>query len=282
MAISDSTPRRKWPQDLSGMRFGRLTAIERDPDKAKTQWICRCDCGNTCSVRPHVLFYGQAKSCGCLSRERSSIRMTSHGMSRSPVYMCWSAMVMRGNGKSKEPCYTKGSIYVCQRWRESFEAFYEDMGDKPTSLHSLDRIDGNGGYSCGKCQECLERGDAMNCRWATKQEQSVNRSITHFVTYNGETLTLAEWSRKTGIHVTTLCSRLIRGWETEAALTKKPQKNPNASKKSSARMITHNGQSQSVAEWSRATGISSLVIWRRLRRGWSESDAVSIPMRKFR
>lgn len=273
MAEANSTPRSKLPQDLTGMPFGRLVVLRKDPDR-KWYWICRCGCGAIKSIRKHsLLAENGTRSCGCLSRERSRKQLKTHGMSRTPIYNCWWGITYRGQNKSKEPCYTTGEMHICKRWRESFEAFYSDMGDKPSYKHSIDRIDRTGGYTCGKCEECLARGDKPNCRWATKQEQSVNRSVTHFLTLNGETLHLREWARRLGTTSTTLLNRLKRGMSDEEALSKpishKPYRGP--------RLLTANGETRTLAEWSRSTGLSMTTISCRLEAGWSEAGALTKP-----
>jgi hypothetical protein len=72
------------------------------------------------------------------------------------------------------PNYGGRGITVCQRWRESYADFRRDMGPRPSGM-SIDRIDNDGHYSCGKCEECHANGWPMNCRWATKSQQNQNR-----------------------------------------------------------------------------------------------------------
>lgn len=104
--------------------------------------------------------------------------------------------------------YGERGITVCDRWM-SFESFYADMGDCPPGM-TLDRIDNDGNYEPG------------NCRWATVREQSQKTSRIRFLTFNGETLSLAEWARRLGIRANTLTMRLnTYGWPLEKALTKK-------------------------------------------------------------
>ena len=258
------------PQDLfDGAKLGRLLLTQKDAEAAEDSWICRCDCGTTKSITSYRLMRGE-KSCGCLG---------SHGMSRTPIYNCWWGITYRGQNKSKEPCYANGGMHVCKRWRESFKAFYEDMGEKPSPKHSIDRLLNEKGYTCGKCEECLSRGDTANCRWATKQEQSINRSCTHFITLNGETHTLAEWARIRGMSSTSLCRRLKQGW-TEADAITKPTRYEGMNHKQELRWITHDGQTHTLTEWAKIKGIPVMTLWSRLSNGWSEQDALTKPVCK--
>lgn len=102
--------------------------------------------------------------------------------------------------------YGGRGIAVCERWA-SFENFLADMSERPSPQHTLDRINVDGNYEPG------------NCRWATKLEQMNNRQINHRVTFNGETHTLAEWSRIVGIPKGTLYARAEKGWTVEMTLT---------------------------------------------------------------
>ncbi len=110
------------------------------------------------------------------------------------------------NPKMKFYRYYGGrGIKVCERWQE-FESFVTDMGEPPTPLHTLDRVDTNGHYEPG------------NCRWATNDVQQNNRRNNVRLTCDGLTLTTAEWSRKTGIPARRIRSRLAAGWSVENAL----------------------------------------------------------------
>lgn len=104
-----------------------------------------------------------------------SRRYDAHGMYGTPTYSSWAAMKTRTtNPRSSRWGYYGGrGIKVCARW-QSFAAFYEDMGDRPEGM-TLDRIDVNGNYSCGKCEECVTHGWPMNCRWTDWNTQVRNR-----------------------------------------------------------------------------------------------------------
>lgn len=222
-------------KDLRGEKFGRLTVIEeaeRAPKSNKRQWrcICSCDEKNERIVVQGNLVTGTTKSCGCIKAEEirkrfeneeyatkvastlSKIRKT-HGMSRTPTYNSWRSMIDRCYNPNKQyySLYGGRGITVCKRWKDSFEAFLEDMGERPKGME-LDRIDVNGGY------------ELSNCRWITHKEQCNNRSITRRLTFDGKTLTIAQWSERTKIPERIIRSRLYSGWGVEKVLTQPVRK----------------------------------------------------------
>jgi hypothetical protein len=123
--------------------------------------------------------------------------------------MAWVAMKGRCNSSyvAGYKSYGGRGIKVCDRWKDSYLNFLEDMGRKPSARHSLDRKDVNGPYS------------PENCKWSTPEEQSLNKSNTVRMTLNGETLPLIEWSHRTGIKEGVLRRRKRNGWPDERALT---------------------------------------------------------------
>lgn len=170
-------------QDITGNRYGRLVVIEKAARRGgRIAWRCRCVCGNETVVTTSDLVTGNTRSCGCLHRERASETgkaRRKHGHSSrtgrgTPTYSTWSAMLRRCRDLDN-PRYGGRGITVCRRWRASFGAFLQDMGERPAGK-TIDRIDNDGGYWCGKCDECHENGRKPNCRWATPTEQQRNRS----------------------------------------------------------------------------------------------------------
>ncbi len=140
------------------------------------------------------------------------LKFEQHGMRNTPEYRSWTHMRDRCYRETDKRYKNYGGrgISVCDRWRKSFTAFYEDMGKRPTDKHSIDRIDNNGNY------------EPNNCRWATKQEQADNRSNGYRFTYGGKTLTIRQWSNESGIAYDTLRQRLLRyKWSIEKALERR-------------------------------------------------------------
>lgn len=202
-------------KDLSGQRFGRLTATTFDGTrKGKSWWRCSCDCGAEKIVAYQHLARGLVKSCGCLRKERTRATMTKHGGSAdggARWYQAWSGMLGRCNNSNSARFHRYGGrgIRVCDRWRDPL-AFYADMGDPPEG-HSLDRIDNDRDYS------------PDNCRWATAKEQNNNRCTTRMISFGGETMSAAVWAQRLGIGKATMYYRL-REWPLERALTEPPRR----------------------------------------------------------
>lgn len=149
---------------------------------------------------------------------------TKHGHAprgrKDPTYETWRAMRTRclnPNSKGYDKHGGRG-IQICASWRYSdgFPAFLSDMGERPVSGdYSIERIDNNGHYSCGKCFECIAYGWAQNCKWATRREQGSNKRNNRTFEYEGVRYTIAEAVRVFGIPRGTLVNRHRRGWTGE-------------------------------------------------------------------
>lgn len=195
-----------------GDRFGRLT-VSGMPFRVRrnfieTNVVCRCDCGNADIFNLANLRNGHAKCCGCLRVDAPKTANRTHGGRHRPEYRIWSHMKYRCENPKCErfPHYGGRGITVCDRWRNDFSAFFEDMGPRPSNKHSIDRIDNDGNYEPG------------NCRWLLTKAQGRNQRTNRHITVRGKTRTLAEWSQRSGIGAATIHRRLKAGWTAEKAV----------------------------------------------------------------
>lgn len=126
---------------------------------------------------------------------------------------CYSDMKQRclNPNSNQYKNYGERGITICERWLESYDNFFSDMGLKPDGM-TLDRIDNDGPYS------------PENCRWATPAEQRVNQRSCVFLEHQGKKMTVEEWGRHLGRHPTTIRSRLRRGWALEDVLDAEMQR----------------------------------------------------------
>lgn len=192
--------------NLTGKTFGRIVAVAPVgiTDDKKVIWLCVCHCGTVFTRQAYVLNRHDMSSCGCINAS------LVHGLHDSREYRIWKGMVQRCTNEKRKRYADYGGrgIAICDAWRQSFAAFYADMGDSPVGT-SLDRIDNDGPYN------------PSNCRWATRDEQSGNRrtqyKTSRLVTFEGRTFSIGEWAKLTGINYYTLSDRLDRGWPIDRA-----------------------------------------------------------------
>lgn len=177
---------------LEGKRFGKLLVIKDVGvnNRGTYMWLCKCDCGKEKVVKGATLVEGTTKSCGCLLGKK-----TKHGLANAPEYNVWIGMKERCYNPLSTGYYKYGGrgITVCERWKNSFERFYEDMGIRPSDLHSIDRYPNNDGNY-----------EPLNCRWATDKEQLRNTRRNVWVEYRGERFVLTDLAKKLNIHYITL------------------------------------------------------------------------------
>lgn len=197
--------------DMIGLKFGSLLVTDNaeKQDAKKLSWKCLCDCGKEHVAVGTELRRGKVKSCGCVSREKSKERMTTHGKSTSKAYSSWRSMMKRCYQESHTGFKDYGGkgITVCDSWH-IFENFYSDMGD-PKEGMTIDRINNNGNYS------------PDNCKWSTKTEQNENRKVTKWLEMNGIKQTQAKWAAQLGMYPSSLARRLTTMSVEEALTTPK-------------------------------------------------------------
>lgn len=213
--------------NIQGKVFGRLTALSvaGRASNRKVIWECRCECGALAYPQGDSLRNGNTKSCGCLVKESGRLNIAkaqaaslTHGESinqlKSPEYKSWQAMKSRCYNPNSTGFHSYGGrgIKVCDQWVNDFSQFLSDMGRRPSTAHTLDRIEGDAGYN------------PSNCRWATPMEQMAHTSRTRIVTIKGKTMPLSEAIRMfSSVPEGTVSARISRGWDVESAiLSRKP------------------------------------------------------------
>lgn len=202
--------------DLIGQRFGKLTVVELDGIRNQNcYWRCKCDCGGEKVVLGAQLTSGKTRSCGCLLKEVTAERNSTHKMTGTRIYNRWAGMLQRCRDK-RNRAYGGRGISVCKEW-EKFETFYKwSMENGYDDTLSLDRIDVNGNY----CPE--------NCRWVPIEDQYNNTRKSRYIDAFGEKMTIAQAARKYGINPATLAKRIDEyGFSVEDALTRKPKHGVN-------------------------------------------------------
>lgn len=207
-----------WKMWEHGVPYSRLTVIEKagqyvSPGGLKEPlWLCECGCSEhtRLTLRGSQIRSGQTKSCGCLKTEAFQNVITKHGFGdKENLYGHWLNMRFRCNSPAYEKydCYGGRGISICAEW-DDYAIFREwALNNGYKEGLTLDRIDVNGNY------------EPNNCRWVTWKTQQNNKRNNHYLTYNGVTHTMKEWSEIRGINYGTLKGRINNyGWSIGRAL----------------------------------------------------------------
>lgn len=213
----------KLRKDFTGQKFGMLTVIDLAYIRNnRSYWNLKCECGNTVTKLIKKVNALKYSSCGCTFKEGQSNTMKTHGMSRHPVHAVWSSMLDRCRLPTHQAWHNYGArgIKVCEHWQESFENFWEDMGNSYEYGLSLDRKDVNGNYS------------KENCRWVTMKEQNRNRRDNVFIDTEWGRITVAEAAERSGVKNSTILYRLKHNWPNEFLLLQ-----PNCSRRLKSLLI---------------------------------------------
>lgn len=189
----------------TGDRFGRLKVLRKAGSNARGfLWECQCDCGTIKICRQIYLRTGDTKSCGCLKRDVTIARNTTHGCRGAKAYTKWSSMWGRVRyPRGGSSCYA--GVKVCKRW-EKFENFHADMGDPPNGF-TLERKNPKRGYS------------PSNCEWVPAAKQAQNTTRTVWVIWEGVSMCLSEAARRNGLAPDLVFDRLKLGWDIDTALS---------------------------------------------------------------
>lgn len=196
--------------DLTGEKYGKLKVIGLASDEVgkKKKWSCVCECGNTVVVTGSNLRSGHTKQCEMCGYIASGKARVTHGMSNTPIYRVWRAMLSRcemPNAKSYQD-YGQRGICVCKEWHDA-SVFIEwaNVNGYEAGME-IDRIDVNGDY----CPE--------NCRFTSRTENANNKRNNKIIEYCGESKTLAEWARHFAVSYKNLSRNLLKGYTLEEAV----------------------------------------------------------------
>lgn len=237
-------------QDLTGMKFGRLTVLREDgrSNDGHVKWLCQCECGNTVSVISRDLRGGQ-QSCGCYRAIKSRETHRTHGKSNTRLYRIWRGMRSRcRDGKSPGyKNYGGRGIRICDEWYDDFQTFYlwANSNGYRDNL-SIDRINVNGHY------------EPSNCRWATQKQQANNTRVNVYLTHNGKVQTMRMWADELGIPY-----QLVRD---------RHKVNPNMSFDELYAPVQENiklkykGKEQDISAWANELGVPLGTIYNRIYR----------------
>jgi hypothetical protein len=174
----------------------------------------QCDCGALTRVTLNNLRSGHTASCGCLRSEVGD-KIATHGHARKSGVNRTYAIYRDMRTRCENPKYREFHLYggrgitVCERWKNGYEFFLADMGERPTGM-SLERKRVNEGYS------------PDNCKWATDEEQANNKRNNVFIEFEGRRMTIAQWSRELGLKAGTVYFRHSKGWPPERILSPTP------------------------------------------------------------
>lgn len=205
-------------EDFINKKYGRLLVISYDAKKGNNHYVnCRCECGNTKSIRLSRLKSGETQSCGCIRIEnleklRQINNIEKHGKSKEKLYNVYRNIKYRCYNSNCHIYKNYGGkgVKVCDDWLNDFMSFYNwaHSNGYQEGL-SIDRIDVNGDY------------EPSNCRWSDNTTQANNRSNTIYLTHNNKTQSLSTWAKELSIPYATVYSRFSKGEETSSILRKK-------------------------------------------------------------
>lgn len=297
--------------DETGNRYGKLTVIKQvENDKFnRACWLCKCDCGNEIVVEGAQLRSKEYASCGCEKKNRLKELTQTHGKSKTSTYQSWLSMKSRcyNRNNNRYENYGGRGIKVCEQWKNNFEQFLKDMGEKPNIHYSIDRIDVNGDY------------EPYNCRWATNTQQANNKQNSNhnykkeleviywnihkrcnvktsknYKNYGGRNIKL-EWKSFIDFYRDMLKSyvehREVYGRKNTSIdridvngnyckenckwSTLKEQ----ANNKRNTIVLVYKNISHTLFEWSKIVGIKQNVLYRRYQLHWNVEDILYKPVK---
>jgi hypothetical protein len=246
-------------KDLTGKIINAFVILMRvENNHKKARWLCRCKCGE--EVIMYSSDFSESRNVKCCKKCFMKTFIT-HGKTKQRIYHIWQDMKERCGNPNNAGYHNYGGrgIVVCKRWADSFENFYADMGEPPTSKHTLERKNVNKGYG------------PVNCTWATKKEQGRNKRTNILFEINGVKKCLAEWCEIYNTKYPLVFKRVQAGVDIVEALTTPAN--------GFWRKLEYDGKCLTVTEWSKVVGVPRHVINTRVRIGWDVKDILTRPRR---
>lgn len=240
-------------------KSGKLTYLEEQ--KSVNGRFCvkvLCECGTVKFMDKYYFNSGKAKNCGCIKNMDISD-------SKTKLYKVWSNMKYRCHNKNSPFYHRYGGrgIKVCEQWLSNFKEFKNwSFNNGYRDGLSLDRIDNNKGYY------------PENCRWVNQTIQNRNKENNIWLTHEGRTKLLIDWSKELGIEPNILHDRIRAGWTIKEVLTTEVRKSKAGEK------IYFNGEGHTISEWAQITGLTQKAISDRLIRGFTIERALTQPLQK--
>lgn len=238
-------------KDITGRKFGRLTALEPKREKGKAiKWRCKCECGTEKIVRSTVLINGHTRSCGCLLKEKTGERARKHGLGKTKLYTTWKGMRARCQNRNcvHYKNYGGRGISICAEW-DDFKIFYIwSLKNGYKDELTLDRIDNDGNYS------------PDNCRWVSLETQANNKSTNVCFPIDGVVRTLSEHAKFYNVNYGTFASRYKSGLRDKDLIVEPKQTYKKI-------IITINGENKSLRAWANHYGIKYATVHRRYQKG---------------
>lgn len=250
-----------------GKRFGRLTVVgfrRIDTGGGKQYawgWDCRCDCGKVVyGLRPRAVKNGGTRSCGCLKEEQNihnlGEKRRTHGKTNTRLYGIWSHIKERCNNPNCPAYMNYGGrgIKLCDEWKD-FSVFYTwSLQNGYDDGLTIERVDVNGGY----CPE--------NCCWVPFEEQAKNKRNIRYVDLDGEKMPLKTACERLGLPYKAIHLRITRYGMTPKEAITTPFKDMKTS----------------LAEKCRRAGLPYSTVFARIKSGWDEQRALSVPVRTMK
>ncbi len=264
--------------DITGLRYGRLIVTSMAPSSKDAMWNCLCDCGNLAVVRGTHLRTGETKSCGCARLDKAS-ELAGEKFHRLTV--------IRRAGNKGSGANAK-SMWECQC----------ECGNITTvPAHSL-KSGNTKSCGCLKIESSIENGKSRRTHgmkqtqawvcWMSINQRCHNKNRKDFSSYGGRGINICErWSKfenfiedmghpPDGMSI----DRKDTNGNYEPGNCRWATSTEQGRNKRNNRNISIEGITATLSEWSEIYGISGTTVSDRIKRGWSESDAIKTPTRK--